>query len=85
MGRVSGVGAVQARNIYTYIFIIPTLLHKPNAVTRSRIQCNGMTCLSGRDGVWVRVEKRVRSAPSVVSSFCPALQLYTNRKSCITF
>lgn len=51
MGRVLGVGAVQARNIYIYIFIIQTLLRKPKAAAiRSHIQCNGMTGLSGTEG-----------------------------------
>lgn len=44
---VLGVGAVQARNIYIYIFIIPTLFGKPKTAIRSRIQCIGMTGLSG--------------------------------------
>lgn len=41
-------------------------------------------CRAGRGSGW-GWGKRVRSAPSVVSSFCPpALQLHTNRKNCVT-
>lgn len=72
--EVWGVGAVQARNIYIYIFIIQKLLRGSRAATRSLFAVMEwqVVGVGGGDGLIL--------ASSAVSSFCPAaLQLQINR------